>query len=120
MTTQPSFEVPVQVREFMEKSVEQARSTFETFSEAARKVVSSIELPSGAKEVSGKTFSYSEANIKAACDLAQKLVHAKDAQEFMQLQSDYAKAQIETLQEQAKELSAAIQKAMTGKSSEIS
>ena len=41
MTTQSSFDVPVQVREFMEKSVEQARSTFETFSEAARKVVSS-------------------------------------------------------------------------------
>jgi len=121
MTTQPSFEVPVQVREFMEKSVEQARSTFETFSEAARKVASSIEpaLPSGAKEASGKAFSYSEANAKAAFDLAQKLIHAKDAQEFLQLQSDFAKAQIETLQEQAKELSAAVQKAMTGKSPEI-
>ena len=122
MTTQPSFEVPAQVREFMEKSVEQARSTFENFSEATRKMVSSVEetLPSGAKEVSAKAFSYSEANIKAACDLAQKLVAAKDAQEFLQLQSDFAKAQIETLQEQAKELSAAVQKAMTGKSPEIS
>ena len=53
-------------------------------------------------------------------DFAQKLVHAKDAQEFLQLQSDFAKAQIETLQQQAKELSAAVQKAMTGKPSEIS
>lgn len=38
----------------------------------------------------------------------------------MQLQSDFVKAQIETLQEQAKELSAAVQKAMAGKSPEIS
>jgi phasin len=115
---QSDFEVPAQVRELMEKSVEQARSAFETFSGAAQKTVGSIEpmLPSGAKEVNGKVFSYSQANIEAAFDFAQKLVHAKDPQEFMQLHSDFAKMQIETLQQQAKELGAAVQKAMAGPS----
>ena len=110
------FEVPTEVREFMEKSVEQTLSAFETFSGAARTVAGSVvsALPSGAKEVSGKAFSYSEANIKAACDLARKLVHAKDPQEFLQLQTDFAKVQIEAFQEQAKELGATVQKAMTG------
>jgi len=120
--TQQNFEVPVEFRELMEKSVEQARTALETFSGAAQKAVSSVEaaLPSGAKEVSGKAFSYSEANIKATFDFARKLVHAKDAQEFLQLQREFAKTQIETLQEQAKELSAVVQKAITGKSPEIS
>ena len=62
----------------------------------------------------GKAFPYSEANIKATFGFARKLVHAKDAQEFLQLQRDFAKTQIETLQEQAKELSAVVQKAITG------
>lgn len=77
-------------------------------------------LPGGATEVGGKAFSYSEANIKAAFDLAQKLVHAKDAQEFMQLQTDFVKAQAETIQEQAKELGIAVQKAMTSNPRDIS
>jgi len=122
---EPNFEVPAQVREFMEKSVDQARSAFETFAGAAQKAVSSVEgiLPSGAKEVSGKVFAQSQANIEATFDFAKKLAQAKDAQEFVQLHSDFAKAQIETVQKQANELSAAVQKAMTGtigKSSELS
>jgi|APFre7841882630_1041343.scaffolds.fasta_scaffold23527_2 phasin len=122
---QASFEVPAQVREFMEKSVEQARSAFETFAGAAQKAVSSVEpvLPSGAKEVNEKVFGYSQANIEATFDFAKKLAHAKDAQELMQVHSDFVKSQIETLQQQANELSAAVQKAMTGatgKSSELS
>lgn len=119
---QSNFQIPVDVRDLVEKSVEQARTAFETFAGAAHKAVSSIEpvLPSGAKELSGKAFSYSEANIKAAFDLAQKLVHAKDAQEFLQLQADFVKAQAEAIQEQARELSAAVQTAMTTKPRDIS
>jgi len=122
---EPSFEVPAQVREFMEKSVEQARSAFETFAGAAHAAVSSVEqvLPAGAKEVSGKVFAHSQANIEATFDFAKKLANAKDAQEFMQLHSDFVKAKIETIQNQAKELGDAVQKAVSGtigKSSELS
>jgi Phasin protein len=59
-----------------------------------------------------KAFSYAEVNIKAACDLAEKLVHAKNAQEFLQLQSEFVAAQLETLREQTNDLSSAIQNAM--------
>jgi len=115
---EPNFEVPTQVREFMEKSVDQARSAFETFAGAAQKAVDSVEgvLPSGAKEVSDKIFAQSQTNIQATFDFAKKLVQANDAQEFMQLHSDFVKAQIETIQKQASELGAAVQKAVTGTS----
>jgi phasin len=120
--TQPNYQTPNEMRDFAEKSIEQASKAFETFAGAAQKAISSVEpvLPGGAKEVSGKTFSYSQANIKAAFDLAQKLVHAKDAQEFVQLQTDFVKAQAETIQEQAKELGIAVQKAMTSNPRDIS
>ena len=58
--------------------------------------------------------------MKAAFDLAQKLVRAKDAQEALQLQTDFMKAQMEAVQRQASELNAAMQKAITGKSFDIS
>ena len=73
--------------------------------------------------MSGKVFAHAQANIEATFDFAKKLANAKDAQEVLQLHSDFVKAQIESLQKQATEVRAAMQKAMTGstgKSSELS
>ena len=110
-----SFEVPGQAREFMEKSIDQARSAFEAFTGAAEKAVSSFELalPAPAKDVNSKIFACAQANIEATFDFAKKLAQAKDPQEIMRLHADFAKAQAETLQKQATEVGAAVQKAMT-------
>lgn len=114
--TKPNYEVPHEVREFAEKSVEQARKAFEGFAGAARNAINSVDatatdLHSGAKDVGAKALSHAEANVKAAFDLAQKLVHAQGPQEVMRLQSEYVKAQIEAIKEQAKDLGAAFKKA---------
>ena len=103
------YEIPTEMRDLAERSVEQARKAFEGFVGAAQKAAGSLQgastnFQSGARDVSSKTMSYAEANIKAAFDHAQKLVKARDMQEVMQLQSDYVKQQISTLQEQAKEI----------------
>ncbi|MDE2364811.1 MAG: phasin [Hyphomicrobiales bacterium] len=116
------YEIPAEMRDFAEKSVEQARKAFEGFIGAAQKAVgtmdnSAFSMPTGVKDVGTKAMSYAEANVKAAFDHAQKLVHAKDLQEVMQLQSEYLKAQMATLQEQAKEIGSTVQKAVTPKSS---
>ena len=58
-------------------------------------------------------LSYTERNVNAAFDLAQKLVKAKDPQEALALQSEYLKSQLAVLQEQAKELGSVLQKSMT-------
>lgn len=116
---QVPYEIPAEMRDFAEKSVEQARKAFEGFIGAAQKAVSAAEatpfaMP-GVKEVGAKAVSYAEANMKAAFDHAQKLVHAKDLQEVLQIQNEYLKAQISSLQDQAKEFGAAVQKAVTPK-----
>jgi len=49
--------------------------------------------------------------VNAAFDLAHKLVHAKDPQEALAIQSEYLKSQIASLQEQAKTIGGLIQKA---------
>jgi len=115
------YEIPTEMRDFAEKSVEQARKAFEGFIGAAQKAVTAAEASPfpvpGVKEVGAKAVSYAEANVKAAFDHAQKLVHAKDLQEVLQLQNEYLKSQLSTLQDQAKEFGAAVQKAVTPKSS---
>jgi phasin len=110
-----SFEVPAQAREFMEKSIEQTRIASEAFTAAAERAVSLLEwaLPGSAKDVNSKTFACAQANLEATFDFAKKLAQAKDAQEIMRLQSDFAKAQTESLQKQATEVGAALQKAMS-------
>ena len=115
-----SYQIPSEVRDFAEKSVEQARKAFEGFSGAAQKAISSMDASAvpfseGAKDLSIKALSYAEANVKASFDLAQKLVQAKDAQEVMQLQSEFMKSQFDSFQEQAKEFGAFFQKAASPK-----
>ena len=102
------FEVPNEMRDFAERSVEQARKAFEGFLTVAQRATGAAgELSKapegGAKSVSAHVLSYTERNVNAAFDLAQKLVKAKDPQEALALQSEYLKTQLAVLQEQAKE-----------------
>jgi phasin len=110
-----SYQIPSEVRDFAEKSVEQARKAFEGFSGAAQKAISSLDAPGvpfsdGAKDLSIKALTYADANVKASFDLAQKLVQAKDPQEVLQLQSEFLQSQFQSFQEQAKEFGSFFQK----------
>jgi phasin len=112
------FEVPNEMRDFAERSVEQARKAFEGFLAVAQRasgVAGELSKTSegGAKSVGAHVLSYTERNVNAAFDLAQKLVKAKDPQEALALQSEYLKTQLVVLQEQAKELGSVVQKSLT-------
>jgi phasin len=113
----PGLDVPPEMREFAERSVEQARKAFDGFLGAAQKTVDTLDsagltVQGGAKDMTKKTFSYAEQNIAAAFDLAQKLVRAKDPQEALQLQAEYVRQQFASLQTQAKEFGSAAQSAL--------
>lgn len=119
--TKDDFDVPEQMREFADKSVDQARKAFDDFIEATHKAVTSLEdtaanVQSGAHDVNKQALSYAEENVTAAFELAQKLVRAKDVEEMMTLQNSYLQRQMENLGEQARELSDKIAK-NTGKTS---
>jgi phasin len=105
----PNFEIPTQMRQFAEQSVEQAKKAVDGFLAAAQKTASVIEgqanaAQSGAKTMTEKAMGFAEQNIANSFDFAQKLVRAKDPQEVMQLQAEFVKSQMQRLTEQAKEL----------------
>jgi phasin len=115
-TIQPSFEIPADMRNFTEKSVEQARAALVGFVQNARKATESAqaqtktaELPISVAYVRGLEFF--EQNLASTFDLAQKLVRANRLQDALQLQSEYVRTQFAALQSQAKELVSAAQPA---------
>ena len=113
----PNYDIPNEMREFAEKSVDQARKAFEGFVGAAQKAAgqadeTTVSLQSNVKAVGGKAMGFAEENIRSAFDHAQKLVRAKDVQEVLALQSEFVKAQMTALQDQAKQLGSSLQGAV--------
>ena len=110
----PNYEIPSEMRDFAEKSVEQARRAMDGFIGAAQRTVDTIEgsantVQASAKDMTRKTFSYAEQNIQAAFDLAQRMVRARDVQEAMQIQAEFVRSQFESMQTQMKEFGAMAQ-----------
>jgi phasin len=103
------FEIPSSVRDLAAKSVEQAREAYNRFIEAARQAhdvvtKSSDVITSGAREINEKAVKYTEANLQANFELAQRLVNAKDIKEALDIQNQFARQQMETFAQQAQEL----------------
>ena len=89
--TEPKLEVPTELRDLAEKTIEQAEKAFGMFFEAANKSITSI--PNPGTERSKQALSLTQQNIKAAFEHARKLVHATDLQEAMRIQSEFLKSQ---------------------------
>ena len=103
------FEVPAEMRAMVEKSVEQARSAFNSFMSAAQDAMAQFEghakaAQAGAKDMSEMALGYAERNVANAFAFAEKLVRAKDPQEFMRLQTEFIQTQMKELTAQAKDL----------------
>ena len=116
MTNTP-YEVPHELRDFADRSVDQARKAFEGFVSVAHKTIGAVDTATAstqtsAKSVGSQVLTYAEQNVNAAFDLAHKLVQAKDPQEALAIQSEYLKAQLAVLQDQPKTFGGLIQKAV--------
>src|SRR4029453_13112615 len=90
--TKIPYEIPTEIRALTAKSAEEARKAFERFAEAAHKASAQVEdaanlMQSSVKDVGAKALNFTEAHIMAAFDHAQKLIQAKNPQEFLAHQS---------------------------------
>lgn len=98
----PKLEVPPELREMSEKTIEQAEKTFGMFIDAAKKSIESIPHPTA--EMSKKALSFTEESMKLAFDHAKKVVQTSDLQEAMHMQSEFLKNQFATASEQIKKM----------------
>ena len=100
---QPKFEVPAELRDIAEKTIDQAEKAFDLFFETANKSMGSFIHPG--TELSKKALSLTEQNMKAAFDNARKIAHATDLQEALQIQSEFLKNQFTNAGNQMKQIS---------------
>ena len=106
---EPKLEVPAELRELAEKTIEQAEKAFGMFFDAASKSVASI--PGAGSDISKQALSFTEQNMKAAFEHARKLVHATDLQEAMHIQSEFLKSQFTNAGEHMRQITGGVMSA---------
>src|SRR5215213_9551817 len=93
-----NFRVPEEMRTMAERSVTQARQALENYLQAARRTSESMgqtsdKVQASSKDMAQRTLSAAEQNIRTSLDYAERLVRARDVQEMVQIQSDFARTQ---------------------------
>lgn len=102
MDPKMDMEVPLQVREFAQKSVDQAERALTAFIESAAKSIAMVPTPMN--DVAKQALAIAEANVKASFDHARKLMAAKDIAEVMQLQTEFLRHQFGVATDQFKRM----------------
>jgi phasin len=107
--SEPKLEVPAELRDMAEKTIDQAERAFGMFFEAASKSVASIPTPG--TEISKQALSFTEQNVKAAFEHARKLVHVTDLQQAMQIQSEFLRSQFTSAGEHMRQITGEVMSA---------
>jgi phasin len=103
---EPKIEVPAELRDLVEKTIDQTEKAFGMFFDAANKSVAS--MPNPGTEISRQALTFTEQNMKAAFDHARKLVHATDLQQAMQIQSEFLRSQFTNAGEHMRQITGGV------------
>jgi|SRR5581483_4471608 len=114
----PKMEVPAAFREIAEKSVSQAKDTWEKMKTATEEATDVLETSyasasKGAADYGLKVIDLARTNTNTAFDFASQLLAAKSVSEVVELSSSHVRSSFETATTQAKELAALAQKVTT-------
>lgn len=107
MADDPRFDIPLELRELVEKNVEQAQAAYGQFIDFLTQV-SSMAPPNkmlpGLEAVRERAIEFAKENGERFFDLASALARANNIQEVLTLQGQYAQTQMQSYAVQAKEL----------------
>src|SRR5436190_10519316 len=106
MDPRMTMEVPPQIREFAEKSVDQAEKAISSFIESATKSIATV--PSPMTEVAKQVLAMTEASLKTQFEQARKLMQAKSINEVMLLQSEFMRDQFGAATDQFKRMTSSM------------
>ena len=113
----PKTDVPQALRQMAEKGSTQAKETYEKMSasttEAADLIKNSYSTAvQGVQDYNNKFIEFAHVNSNAAFDFIQKLSGVTSPSAFVELSTEHARKQFETLTEQSKQLAALGQKVL--------
>ena len=99
------------INEMMTQGFEQTRKAMESYLDLFQKNIKASPLLE--TDLSKKMKTYTEQNIAAVSEFAQKASKAKDFQDFWQIQTEFMQAQWKAFSEQAKDLGESAAKSAT-------
>lgn len=119
MIQRTPFEIPEQMREVADRSVDQAKKAFDQFLDATQKAVAKAEgsarsLQEGVSDVNRQAMAFVEENVAASFDLAQRLVRARTVEEIASIQQEFAGRHLQKLADQGKQLGEMAGRAASG------
>ena len=103
------FDIPDQMRDATDRSLEQAKKAMDQFMDATQKAVAKAEssassMRTGAADVQRQAMAYVEENMSAAFDFAERLVRARTLEDVAALQQEFLARQVQSATEQGKSL----------------
>jgi hypothetical protein len=116
MATDPlSRAVPNEVRDFADRSVEQARKAFDSFIGVVNEALEGspprpTESAASADELSRLAVGFAECNVRDAFALAHDMVHATELSQLLDLQREFLETQMKALGSQMRILGRAPQR----------
>jgi len=114
----PKLEIPAAFREMAEKSVSQAKETYEKLKSAAEEATDVLEdtyatATKGVSDYGLKVIEVARVNTNSAFDFASQMMTVKSFSEVVELSTAHSRKQFETFTAQSKELAAIAQKVAT-------
>jgi phasin len=108
-------DAPEAFREMAEKGTTQAKETYDKIDAATTETANFIKnsystAVKGMQDYNNKIIEFTHANTNAAFDFVQRMSGVKSPSEFLELWTEHARKQVETLTEQSKQLAALTQK----------
>jgi hypothetical protein len=109
MVTDPlSGAVPSELRDFADRSVEQAKKAFDGFIGVVNAAIegqpAEAEGSAMAAQLSRLAVGFAERNVQGAFEFAHNMVHAADLAEVLALQREFLETQMKTLKSQMRSL----------------
>ena len=107
----PMTDAPQAFSKMAEEGTTQAKEAYEKMSAATTEAADLIKnsysiVVKGAQDYNEKFIEFTQANTHAAFDFAQRLSDVKSPSAFVELSTEHARKQHETLTEQTKQLAA--------------
>lgn len=105
MMTDPKFEIPAELRDLAERTIDQAEKAFGLLFDAARRSNSDSAGP--AAELSKQVLAFSEESLKAGFEHARRVASTASVQAIAAAQSELVKRQIAGAEHHIRELARA-------------
>ena len=102
MAPKPTMDIPRKSPGVRRKRGDQVEKAGLAFMDSASK--SMAAMPGPLTDIAKQALAITEANLKASCDQARKLLQANDVSEVMQLQSEFLRKQFGAATEQLLQL----------------